>query len=151
VQPYHAGFGVARSDTASLQHLIAGVQSYGRESVARRVAECRAAGYQLSGAGVVIGSEADPDSIANPHIRAHAAEGRLFRSVVEDALQSCGLTCTTFVERELMAHAAATLGRSEASLKRDLGQLRGTLGPPWRQEQKAATAAAWVVLASVAA
>lgn len=145
-QPYHAAFGVARTDPTTLQHLIAGVRRYARESIAKRVEECRAAGYQLSGAGVVIGSEVDPDSIANPHIRAHAAEGRLFRTVVEDALQGCGVTCTTFVERELFTHAAATLGRSEVSLKWDLAQMRRTLKPPWRQEQKAATIAAWVVL-----
>jgi hypothetical protein len=150
-QPYHAGLGVAQTDTATLQALIAEVHRYARLSIAEWVAGCQAAGYQLCGAGVVAGSGVDPDRIGNPHIRAHAAEGRLFRSVVEDAIRGCGLACTTLVERELFAHAATILGRSEASLKRDLSQLGRSLNRPWRQEQKAATTAAWVVLASVSA
>ena len=149
-QPYHAGIGVAQTDIATLQQLIAEVHRYAGQSIADWVAGCDAAGYQLGGAGVVVGSEVDPDRIANPHIRAHAAEGRLFRTVVEVATRACGLTCTTFVERKLFAHAAAILARSEAQLKRDLAQLGRTPNRPWRQEQKAAAAAAWVVLASVA-
>jgi hypothetical protein len=132
-----------------LQQLIAEVRRYAAWSIAGWVAECRDGGYQLVGAGVVVGSEVDPERIANPHIRAHAAEGRLFRSVVEDAVLACGLTCTTFVERELFANAAAILTRSEASLKGDLAELGHGLNRPWRQEQKAAAAAAWVVLASI--
>jgi hypothetical protein len=147
-QPYHAGTGVARTDDQSLRRLTAEVRRYGARSVAGWVAECRAAGYLLAGAGVVGGSELDPERIANPHIRAHAAEGRLFRGVVEDAARGCGLTCTTFVERELLAYAAAVLSRSEASLGRALAELGRGLPPPWRREQKAAAAAAWVVLAS---
>ena len=145
-QPYHAGRGVGQTDPATLQRLTAGVRRYAAQSIAEWVASCRNAGYLLGGAGMVVGSEVDPERILNPHIRAHAAEGRLFRSVVEDGTRSCGLTCTTFVERDLFAHAATILGRSEASLKRDLAQLGRTPDRPWRQEQKAAATAAWVLL-----
>jgi len=145
-QPYHAGRGVGQTDPATLQRLTAGVHRFAAQSIGEWVHSCRAAGYLLGGAGVVVGSEMDPERILNPHIRAHAAEGRLFRNVVEDATQSCGLTCTTFVERDLFAHAAAILGRSEASLKRGLAQLGRTPDRPWRQEQKAAATAAWVLL-----
>jgi len=149
-QPYHAGRGVAQPEPAMLQRLIAGVHRYAAASIAKRMAECRAAGYEVGGTGVVIGSEVDQRHIVNPHIRVHAAEGLLFRTVVEEATRSCGLTSTIFVERELFAHAAAILGRSEVSLKQDLAHLGRTLSPPWRQEQKSAAAAAWMVLASVA-
>jgi hypothetical protein len=40
----------------------------------------------LSEAGLVVGSDSDPAVIMNPHIRVHAAEGRLFRTVIEQAL-----------------------------------------------------------------
>jgi hypothetical protein len=146
-QPYHAGRGVGQTDSATLQRLTAGVYRYAAQSIAKWVASCRAAGYLLGDAGMVVGSDVEPERILNPHIRAHAAEGRLFRSVVEDATQSCGLACTIFVERELFAHAATILGRSEASLKRDLVQLGRSPNRPWRQEQKAAATAAWVLLA----
>ena len=147
-QPYHAGMGVAQTDTARLQRLTAEVHRYARQSIAEWVAACRGTGFQLGGVGMVVGSEADPERIVNPHIRAHAAEGHLFRSVVDDATRRCGLACVIFVERDLFSHAAMSLGRSEASLKRDLAQLGRTPTRPWRQEQKAAATAAWVVLAS---
>jgi hypothetical protein len=147
-QPYHAGRGIGQTDPATLQRLTDGVRRYAAQSIAEWVASCRAVGYLLCGAGIVVGSEVDPERILNPHIRAHAAEGRLFRSVVEDGTRSCGLTCITFVEQDLFAHAATILGRSEASLKRDLAQLGRTPNRPWRQEQKAAATAAWVLLAS---
>jgi hypothetical protein len=37
-------------------------------------------------AAFVVGSQIDPAEIANSHVRAHASEGRLFRSAVEDTL-----------------------------------------------------------------
>ena len=36
----------------------------------------RAAGHEVRSAGLVVGSEIDPAKITNPHIRAHALEGR---------------------------------------------------------------------------
>jgi hypothetical protein len=147
-QPYHAGIGIAQRDLATLERLVAGVRRYAEQSIAEWVAGCRAAGYQVDQVGIVVGSDVDPDSIPNPHVRAHAAEGRLFRSVVEAAAGASGLSSTTFIERELFAHAANLLGRSEAALRRDLAELGRTLHRPWRGEQKAAAAAAWMVLAS---
>jgi hypothetical protein len=37
-------------------------------------------GHWVRAAGLVIGSEIDPITIANSHIRAHAFEGQLFRT-----------------------------------------------------------------------
>ena len=148
-QPYHAALGVARTDAAALQQLTEQVRRYGAQAIAGWLLTCRETGCRLAGAALVVGSEVDPERIANAHIRAHAAEGRLFGKVVEDAVRADGLTCTTFVERDLFAHAAAVLARPHASLKADLAELGHGLPRPWRQEQKAAAAAAWVVLASM--
>jgi hypothetical protein len=41
--------------------------------------------------GIVVGSIIDPATIANPHIRAHAQEGQLFRTVVETAAKKLGI------------------------------------------------------------
>jgi hypothetical protein len=45
-QPYHAGMGVAQTDTARLQRLTAEVHRYARQSIAEWVAACRGTGYQ---------------------------------------------------------------------------------------------------------
>src|SRR5207245_3994796 len=99
-----------------------------------------------SGVGVVVGSDIDPKRIANPHIRAHASEGRLFRTVVERAAKRHALRSVTTVERDMMPLATVVLGRSEGALKRAVTDLGGPAPGPWRAEAKMAALAAWLVL-----
>jgi hypothetical protein len=102
----------------------------------------------LSEAGLVVGSDCDPAVILNPHIRVHAAEGRLFRTVIEQALTHSGIPSSTFVERMLLAHAARVLRQSPAQLKKVVARLRPAAAERWRAEEKVATLAAWLLLAS---
>lgn len=150
-QPYHAETGVAQTDSAVLAGLIEIVQRCARRSVAQLLDRHRAAGYRLLGAGIVVGSDAPPEGITNPHIRAHACEGRLFRKALEDGLREGDVLCSVVVERTLYRTAAALLNGSEASVKQAAtalgrGRFRG-----WRSDDKAATVAAWLVLAGHAA
>jgi hypothetical protein len=78
----------------------------------------------------------------------HAAEGRLFRTVVEQALTHTGISSSTFVERMLLAQAARVLGRSPAQLKEGIARLRPAVAERWRAEEKVAALAAWLLLAS---
>lgn len=149
-QPYHAATGVAQTDEAALASLIDIVHRCARRSVAQLLDRHRAARYRLVGAGIVVGSDAPPERIANPHIRAHACEGRLFRTALEGGLQECGVTVTVVVERVLYPTAATLLQGSEASVKQAVTALgRGRL-PGWCVDDKAATVAAWLVLAAQA-
>jgi hypothetical protein len=68
--------------------------------------------------------------------------------VLEAAMRSHDLPCTTFVERDLLAHAADVLGFPEAALKRALTELGRSLDGAWRRDDKMAALAAWLVLAS---
>ena len=146
-QPYHAATGVAQTDEATLASLIEIVHRCARRSVAQLLDRHRAAGYRLVGAGIVVGSDAPPERIANPHIRAHACEGRLFRTALEGGLQECGVTVSVVVERALYPTAATLLHGSEASVKQAVTALGRGRFPDWRADAKAATVAAWVVLA----
>ena len=103
-------------------------------------------GYTIRRAGFVVGSQIDPDSIANPHIRAHALEGRLFRTMLEAALQSRGIRCAIFTEHDTYAEAAKTLDKSPAQIKRVLTRLGDATNGPWRAEQKLAALVAWMSL-----
>ena len=51
-------------------------------------------------AALVVGSQIDPANIANPHIRAHALEGRLFRSAVAETLQDHEIRTEILLERD---------------------------------------------------
>jgi hypothetical protein len=145
-QPYHAAMGVAQTDAVVLARLIEVVHGCARRSVAAHLERHRAAGHQLVGAGIVVGSDAPPETMANPHIRAHASEGRLFRTALERGLEEGGVDVSIFVERALYATAATLLGTSEESVKRAVTTVGKGRVPGWRTDQKAATVAAWLVL-----
>ena len=116
-QPYHAGFGTARSTGRQLSRLVASVKQFGQKSVSGLIRHYRAGGHHVRGAGVVVGSLIDPESIANDHIRIHALEGQLFRGVVHDAAVRSNLPCSTWRHRDLYASAAAALKRPEQALR----------------------------------
>jgi hypothetical protein len=147
-QPYHAGFGTARAGGPELSRLLRAVRRFGAHSVAGVIRQHTASGHQLIGAGVVVGSLIDPESIANAHIQIHAREGRLFRGVIEDAATAAGLPCTVWRERDLYGLAAEKLEQSEQDVRSAVGALGNAVTGAWRIEQKAATVAAWLVLAA---
>jgi hypothetical protein len=145
-QPYHAGFGTARANDATLARLLKAVRRYGATSVVAALRASSDAGHRIAHAGIVVGSTVDPATIANDHIRIHALEGKLFREVVADAVAGFGATCTIWRERDLYGAAARALDRSEADLKAALVELKKTTAGAWRSEQKAAALAAWMLL-----
>ena len=146
-QPYHAAFGTARSSGPDLSRLIADVERFGRQSVTNVIRTYQADGPALRGAGVVVGSTADPERIPNQHIRIHALEGRLFRGVVEEAAAQNNVVCSIWRERDLYALGSGVLNQPEHTLRNTLTTLGNTVPGPWRAEQKAAALAAWLVLA----
>ena len=154
-QPYHDGFYHEQNDAREIARRVTIVNRFAKKSVAELLDDvCRVGlepgeatrGRARLRAGLVVGSVIDPDQIGNPHIRAHASEGRLFRTVLEDALRSHGIDCDVIVEKQLAAKAAAVLGRRGGDVKRMLAAFGKTLGSPWRGYEKAAATAAWLVI-----
>ena len=119
-QPYHAGFGTARDAGDELTRLVSSVKSYGRKSVDRLLGEFQD-DYAIRGVGVVVGSLIDPKSIANDHIRIHAMEGQLFRTVVIDAAEARGLRCHVRRERDLYGDATKALKAGRAGHSQEAG------------------------------
>jgi hypothetical protein len=146
-QPYHAGFGTARGKGAELSRLVASVERFGRESVCRVIDEYQAAGHDLSGAGIIVGSLIDPERIGNDHIRIHALEGQLFRHVVEDGASRRDVPCSIWRERDLFDVAAKQLEYPQDKLRATLSAFRSEVAGSWRAEHKSAALAAWLVLA----
>ena len=147
-QPYHAAAGKLETKTARLKSRLQIVRRVTKHSVAKIVSDHRRDGHKIRRAGLVVGSKIDLASIANPHIRAHALEGQLFRTALADALRAHQIQCVVLSEREALAKAATLLKRSPGELQRVIDEMRQTARGPWRAEQKLATMAAWFALAS---
>ena len=146
-QPYHHGFYTHEVDERQIAKRVKIVERCAGRSIAALLKDQRLAGCSCRGAGLVVGSVIDPATVGNPHIRAHASEGRLFRAVLEDALRSHGIACDVIVEKQLAAKAAAGLKRDDAAIRSAVAGFGRALGGPWRADEKAASAAAWLVLA----
>jgi hypothetical protein len=148
VQPYHAAAGEAQTNQRTVARLIRMIEQCTERSLTELLQLHRRSGTTVTGAGVVGTSATDPASIANPHIRAHALEGRLFRTVVEETLTRSGIKTRFLLEQGLHAEAVRTLKRSAPALKTELTAMGRLVSGPWRSDQKSAALAAWLVLAA---
>ena len=147
-QPYHDGFYRQMDDAPEIARRIGIVERCAKKSIAALVASLNGgAATRRIRAALVVGSVIDPETVGNPHIRAHASEGRLFRTALADALAAHGVACDVIVEKELTAKAAADLG-PPARIARTLARLGDAMGSPWRADEKAAATAAWMALAT---
>jgi hypothetical protein len=145
-QPYHRGARMGQEDDVEIARLAKVIERCARRSLADWLAAGLFDGRSCRRAAVVVGSLIDPASVGNLHIRAHASEGRLFRTVVEQALRDRGIDCTVIVEKTLGARAKTTLRQQEAQIRKTVARFGGALEGPWRVEEKAAATAAWIVL-----
>jgi hypothetical protein len=143
-QPYHRGFYTHEDDRDAIARSVNIVERCAKESVAALLADASLAGCR--GAALVVGSVIDPQTVGNPHIRAHASEGQLFRTVLQSALQLHGIRCRVIVEKQLGATATAGLQRRDAEIKRVVARFGKDVGGPWRADEKAASTAAWLML-----
>lgn len=145
-QPYHAAMGKLETDTRKVNRRVRVVRSVAQASVATLLAGYRQNGYSIRRAALVVGSRIDPTSVANPHIRAHAFEGRLFRSVLEESLHGRGIRTEVLIERDAYREAAMILKQSNANLRRVIQSFGRETEAPWRAEEKLAAVAAWCAL-----
>ena len=146
LQPYHAAMGVPEMNARKLKRRVQSVRRATEQSIVDLLKRFTDNGYGIRRAALVVGSVIDPDSIANPHIRAHALEGRLFRTTLEAALQSRGIQCAVFIERDTYSTASNLLRRSHTQIHRKLAHLGRSVNGPWRADQKLAALAAWMSL-----
>src|SRR5438034_9836472 len=140
-QPYHATMGKLETDTRRINRRLRVVRRITQKSIATLLAKNRQNGYRIRRARIVVGSQINPTSIANPHIRAHAFEGQLFRSVLEESLQAHGVHTEVVIERDAYAKAAVELKRSDENGRRVIQNFGRDTEAPWRAEQKLAALA----------
>jgi hypothetical protein len=151
-QPYHTAekmpLDKARDFVSSMQ------------SEARRLAHRAILGLQsdlekqdiaLKSCGLILASGRplpNLEKILASHALIHTADGELFREAIVHASARCDLSDFTVKERELLERAAKALRRKPSDLMRRVTELGRLLGSPWTQDEKFATLAAWLALAS---
>ncbi len=116
------------------------------KSIAKLLTGYRQQNFRIKRAALVVGSKIDPASVANPHIRAHAFEGRLFRSVLEKSLQTHRIRTDVLIERDAYREAIVILKQSNENVRRMIQNFGRDTQAPWRAEQKVAAVAAWLAL-----
>jgi hypothetical protein len=148
-QPYHAAMGKLETDSTKVKQRVRIVRSISQKSLTKLIKDYWQKGFRIEGAALVVGSQIDPANIANPHIRAHALEGQLFRSAVEQTLEDYDICTDILLESDAYPSVAARLKQSSDDVTRtiqDLGRSAPAKGGPWRAEQKLAALAALFAL-----
>jgi hypothetical protein len=153
-QPYHAA---ERLDFQKAETLIRTCRDSSARlatgAVSSLVAQLTQNGHTVAASGILFASGRPlPDLAATlrSHALIHTAEGEFFREVLVQASEHCSLPVTRIKEREVWDRAAAALRLSSAGLQVLIGELGRSLGPPWRQDEKLASLAAWIALAESA-
>lgn len=107
--------------------------------------ELRSSGARVASVGVVGSPDRNLERIGNPHIRAHAAEGILYRRAIETAAVRCRLACRAFSDRDFETQAVDALRCTTSRLRSVMAAIGRAAGRPWRADERAAAAAAWIV------
>ena len=146
-QPYHEVMDLPWDESQiAVRTSAAQIEAIARIALAQLIEELRKEGMKISGVGIVGAKDRDLARIGNPHIRAHAAEGVLFRRVLDLAADANGLRREIFPDREFDQIAKDRVGREVAAVRRKMKDLGRTVTPPWRVDEKQAATAAWLVL-----
>src|SRR6266436_356312 len=146
-QPYHEVMDLPWEESEkAVRKSARAIEAIARKALAQLIKELQTAGMKVSGVGIVGAKDKDLARIGNFHTRAHAAEGVLFRRVLDLAADANGLSRRTFPDRDFEEVTKIELGAQSATLKRKLDELGRTLSPPWRTDEKQAATAAWLVL-----
>lgn len=147
-QPFHPVMELPWEEAAAaVSKTRKAIQATASKAMRTLVEEICAGGFEPRAVGIVGGSSQDPAKIGNPHIRAHAAEGRLYREVLEAAADACGLSRRSFQEKNLYAQAASRVGGSADAVRERVSALGAGKVRPWRADEKLAAVAAWMALA----
>jgi hypothetical protein len=153
-QPYHAAERLDIQEAETLIQLCRDSSTLlATSSVSAIVARITQNGHRVVGAGILFASGRPlPDLAATlqSHALIHTAEGEFFREALVRASEHCSLPVTRVKEREVWERGAALFRLDSADLQEQISELGRSLGPPWRQDEKLASLAAWIALTASA-
>jgi hypothetical protein len=147
---YHAARRLEPADAAAL---VEAAERIAAERAAaafeQTVSDAADEGAVVRACAVVVGAfgGARLESILASHALAHAAEGRLYQGALLQGAEARGLKPVAIPKRSIWEQGESALGVGRDELRHRIEQLRREVGPPWAEDQKLATLAAWIALA----
>ena len=151
-QPYHAAQQLNLREAADLIAACAGAAvRLAEKAVKAALDDAIGKSFRVFACGVPIGSGRPLPSLEKilpSHPLLHTAEGELFRNAIMTACGNYGLSITGVKEKEAWMRSLSELGISEEGIQQHLSRMGKAIGPPWRQDEKSATLAAWLALAA---
>ncbi len=148
VQPYHTAKAMKSEEAVEfIQRCRNCVMGKAEMEVRAVIAELSR--YRVSGAAILLASGRPIPELAAilaSHPLMHTAEGVFFREPLLKASAACGLAITPIKERDLISEAAARLGIPAVVVEQRVTMMGKVAGPPWRQDEKLAAVAAWLIL-----
>jgi len=151
-QPYHTAEKMPLGDAAEF---VRGVETESRELALSGLRalekELDSADYKVRGCALLLASGRklpEFEKILASHALIHTADGELFREAIRHCCARAKLPLAVIKERELLATASKRLNKRPEFLNRQVAALGKSLGPPWTQDEKLATLAAWLTLAN---
>jgi len=150
-QPYHTAEKMALEEAADF---VRGVEKESQELALAGIRalqkELASADYNICGCALLLASGRklpEFEKILTSHALIHTADGELFRESIRKACSRARLPLTATKERDLLAAASKKLNKRPEYLNRSVAALGKSVGPPWTQDEKLATLAAWLTLA----
>jgi len=151
VQPFHAVVGLSLVAAEQfIKRCAASTDALALQSIRRLINDLCQPDCQAIGSCILVGSGRPLGTLQSTlasHALIHTAEGEFFRDAIRRANVACGLPVTDIREREILSCAVAELGLPLEIIQNRMLELGRTIGSPWRQDEKLATLAGWLVLA----
>ena len=151
-QPYHTAEkmldGQAREFISRMQ---AEARRLGYRAVRELASRTQEQGVKLTRCGLLLASGRPLpalEKILASHALIHTADGELFREAVLHASARCGLRDFRIKDKEVLDRAGEVLRLKSAALISRVTELGRAFGSPWSQDEKFATLAAWLALAT---
>jgi hypothetical protein len=146
-QPYHMVMELPWEESQrKVEKLARAIEQVAKKAMAQLIRQQTTIGKQVCGVGIVGAPERDLGRIGNFHIRAHAAEGVLFRKVLNVAAEAHGLKWRLIPDKDFERLMKSELGAKTSGITRHIGELGRTVPAPWRADEKQAALAAWLML-----
>ena len=141
-QPHHEVMELPWTEAQSaVRPLERSIEEVATKRLHAMLNELEQKGYRVDAIGIVGSADRNLARIGNPHIRAHAAEGILFRHVLEVSSAAHNIRWRSFPDKSIQPE----------NMKTTLDSIGRAAGRPWRADERAAATAAWLVLSGVAA
>jgi hypothetical protein len=137
--PYHEVMELPWPDAVlAARTSVSAIETVATRALEALIAELASGSFRVRSVGIVGSPDSNVAKIGNPHIRAHAAEGMLFRHALEVAATRTHIPSRTFSDRTISADSQRFAAR--------LAILGKKAGAPWRTDEKNAATAAWLAM-----